>query len=55
MYKCAVNDAPLAIRVLYIEPEDIHRNISLIEFRVDRGHILFVVVVPTALMVGERE
>lgn len=43
----------LPIRVLDIQPDDVVRNIVLIESSVDSLHVSFVVVVPAALVVPE--
>ena len=48
-------EVALAVRVLDVEPHDVHGNLVLLEAVVDRAHVLLVVVVPAALMIGERE
>ncbi len=46
---------PLAVSVLNIEPNDIHGDVVFIELLVDSLHVGLVIVVPAALVVGDRE
>ena len=50
-----IASTPFSIRVLNVEPDDIHRNVEFVEFRVDERHISFIVVVPAALVIRKRE
>lgn len=47
-------EVALAIRVLDIQPDEVIGNVVLIEACVHCLHVLLVVVVPAALVVGQR-
>jgi hypothetical protein len=42
-------EVALLVRVLDVEPHDIHRKVVLLEFGIHIAHILLVNVIPTAL------
>mmetsp|Transcript_28749 Transcript_28749/g.70877 ORF Transcript_28749/g.70877 Transcript_28749/m.70877 type:complete len:331 (-) Transcript_28749:873-1865(-) len=46
---------PLAVRVLDVQPQHVVRDVVLVEPRVHLGHVVFVAVVPAALVVPQRE
>eukprot|EP00123_Amoebidium_parasiticum_P013700 comp22104_c0_seq1/m.32270 comp22104_c0_seq1/g.32270 ORF comp22104_c0_seq1/g.32270 comp22104_c0_seq1/m.32270 type:complete len:677 (+) comp22104_c0_seq1:115-2145(+) len=45
----------LVVRVLNVEPDDVIRNVVLVKLLVHRQHIIDIVVIPAALMVGKTE
>jgi hypothetical protein len=48
-------EVPLAVGVLDVEPQHVVRDVELLKLAVDHAHVGLVVVVPSALVVAERE
>ena len=48
-------EVPLAISVFDVQPHHVHRDVMFVEVAVDGEHVLLVIVIPTALMVGQGE
>lgn len=48
-------EVPFALSVLYVQPHDIIRNVMFIESCIHCFYILFIFVVPAALMVSQGE
>lgn len=48
-------EVALPVSVFNVEPDDIVRNVVLVKARIHVLHIILVIVVPAALVVGQCE
>ena len=49
------SEVSLAISVFNIQPNDIHGNVEFVEIGVDVQHVVAIVVIPAALVIGDGE
>jgi hypothetical protein len=48
-------EVALAVGVFNVQPNNVNRNVVLVELGVNRVHVCFVPIVPAALVITQRE